>query len=47
MLLYTILVFILKIEENLTICDKVGIRLSEISQTEKNKYYVISLICAI
>ena len=27
--------------------DLEGIRLSEISQTEKDKYYMISLICAI
>ena len=40
-----------KKEENVTICDSMdgpgNIMLSEISQSEKHKYHMISLICSI
>ena len=40
-----------KKEQDLTICDSMdrpgGIMLSEISQSEEDKYHVISLICGI
>ena len=41
----------IKKEWNLTIHDKLGglecIKLSEVSQTKKEKYHIISLICGI
>ena len=43
--------FCLKKEENSVICDNMvepwGHYLSEISQTEKDKYYMVTIICAI
>ena len=44
------ILFIHKKEENFTLCDNMdleNIMLSEISQSEKDKYHVISLICGI
>ena len=41
----------LKKERNLAICNNItaldGITLSEISQTEKDKYHIIPLVCGI
>ena len=45
------ILFIQKKEESLSTCDNMdgplGFMLSEISQTEKDKYYMISLTCVI
>ena len=47
----TVEYYLAKERMNLTICDKwmdpEGIMLSKISQTEKDKYRMISLICGI